>query len=72
VPRRFDDFGGINSGRVYVYAGFDGALIKVIDNPEANVNFGQGLAVTPSGQIAVGNQIKQIKGSSPLIFISVR
>jgi hypothetical protein len=52
--------------------GFDGALIKVIDNPEANVNFGQGLAVTPSGQIAVGNQIKQIKGSSPLIFISVR
>ena len=51
-----DDFGAINSGRVYVYAGFDGALIKVINNPEpeANVNFGQGLAVTPSGQIAVG------------------
>jgi hypothetical protein len=41
---------------VFVYNGSDGALIKIIDNPEpeANVNFGQGLAVAPNGQIAVG------------------
>ena len=51
-----DDSGAINSGRVFVYNGSDGALIKIIDNPEPgeNVNFGQGLAVTPNGQIAVG------------------
>jgi RHS repeat-associated protein len=51
-----DDSGTINSGRVFVYNGSDGALIKIIDNPEPeeNVNFGQGLAVTPNGQIAVG------------------
>ncbi len=51
-----DDSGAINSGRVFVYNGSNGALIKIIDNPEqeANVNFGQGLAVTPNGQIAVG------------------
>ncbi|MCP5331683.1 MAG: hypothetical protein H7A07_12145, partial [Pseudomonadales bacterium] len=51
-----DDFGASDSGRVYVYSGTDGALIKTIQNPEPDnyVNFGQGLAVTPSGQIAVG------------------
>jgi hypothetical protein len=51
-----DDSGEVNSGRVFVYNGSDGALIKIIDNPEpeANVNFGQGLAVAPNGQIAVG------------------
>ena len=51
-----DDFGAQNSGRVYIYSGTDGSLIKAINNPEpdADVNFGQGLAVTPSGQIAVG------------------
>lgn len=51
-----DDAEAINSGRVFIYNGADGALIKIIDNPEpdANVNFGQGLVVTPSGQIAVG------------------
>ena len=51
-----DDFGAPNSGRVYIYSRVDGSLIKTINNPEpeADVNFGQGLAVTPSGQIAVG------------------
>jgi len=51
-----DDAGADNSGRVFVFNGTDGNLIKVIDNPSplANVNFGQGLAITPVGQIAVG------------------
>jgi len=51
-----DDAGADNSGRVFVFDGNDGSLINVIDNPNplANVNFGQGLAITPVGQIAVG------------------
>lgn len=51
-----DDAGASNAGKVFVLDGLTGELIKVIANPEpqANVNFGHGLAVTPAGQIAVG------------------
>lgn len=51
-----DDTGASNAGRVFVFDSLDGGLLKVIDNPEPspNVNFGQALAVTPYGQIAVG------------------
>lgn len=51
-----DDSGATNVGKVFVFDAMAGDLIKVIANPEpsANVNFGQGLAVTPAGQIAVG------------------
>jgi len=51
-----DDTGASNSGKVFVFDGVSGDLIKVIPNPTpaANVNFGQGLGITPSGQIAVG------------------
>ncbi|MEX0902321.1 MAG: carboxypeptidase regulatory-like domain-containing protein [Pseudohongiellaceae bacterium] len=51
-----DDSGESNSGRVFVFDSLTGELIKVIDNPTPtmNVNFGQGLAITPHGQIAVG------------------
>ena len=51
-----DDTGDINSGKVFVFEGLAGGLIQVIENPlpGANFNFGQGLDVTPAGQIAVG------------------
>ncbi len=51
-----DDTGAINSGTVFVFDGLVGDLIQVIENPTpgANFNFGQGLDVTPVGQIAVG------------------
>ncbi|CAE7822337.1 wapA [Symbiodinium microadriaticum] len=51
-----DDTGDSNSGKVFVFDGLVGDLIQVIDNPTSgpNFNFGQGLDVTPAGQIAVG------------------
>jgi RHS repeat-associated protein len=51
-----DDSGAINAGKVFVFDGGNGDLIKVIGNPSpaANVNFGQGIGVTSAGQIAVG------------------
>ena len=56
VRAAYDDSGAVNSGKVFVFDGALGELIKVIDNPVpgANFNFGQGLTVTPAGQIAVG------------------
>ncbi|MEX2506157.1 MAG: hypothetical protein WD406_04470 [Pseudohongiellaceae bacterium] len=56
VGSAFDDSGEVNGGRVFVFDGATGDLIKAIDNPTPvqNANFGQGLAVTPHGQIAIG------------------
>ncbi|NKB33807.1 MAG: hypothetical protein GKR91_11980 [Pseudomonadales bacterium] len=51
-----DDTNESNSGKVFVFDGSTGELVEFISNPlpGANFNFGQGLAVTPAGQIAVG------------------
>lgn len=45
-----------NAGRVYVFESLEGDLIKIVENPTSavNANFGQGLAVTPADQVAIG------------------
>ncbi len=69
-----DDTGDTNSGKVFVFEGVAGGLIQVIQNPQtgANFNFGQGLAVTPAGQIAVGAFGADGGFGSLYLFTSVR
>src|SRR5262245_45837457 len=48
-----DNYGGDNSGSIYLFSGSDGKLLRTIRNPrpQSNSYFGYAIACTPNGNI---------------------